>query len=192
MHELRHHLGDMSGVLIFVRQLSILTCLRHGNAIHIESTTLELFEKFRHEHHSCNVPRGNHIHLAGRCQLPDPMVVCLLIQQGCQRQRQWIATFYVQLLGKCRRPDRLRKGQTIDLLVVVVVFVRLPVFVEVKGVDASMSGGSGNVRRARGGARRGAGRLVGRTVALRRSRWTRLSERTRLRRLRSRNARWKW
>ena len=150
----------MFGVLIFVRQLSILTRLRHGNAIHVQSTTLELFEKFRHEHHSCNIPRGNHIHLAGRCQLPDPMVVCLLIQQGCQRQRQWIATFYVQLLGKCRRPDRLRKGQTIDLLVVVVVFVRLPVFVEVKGVDASVCGTRGNARRTRGGTRGRARRVV--------------------------------
>ena len=55
------------------------------------------------------------------------------------------------------------------------VFVWLPVFVEVKGVDASMCGTRGNVRRARSGARRGAGRVVGRTVALRRSRWTRLS-----------------
>ena len=91
------------------------------------------------------------------------MVVGLLVQQGCQRQRQWIASFYVQLLGKCRSPDRLRKGQTIDLLVVVVVFVRLPMFVEdveVKGVDASVCGTRGNARRPRGGTRGRARRVV--------------------------------
>ena len=160
MHELRHHLSDVFGVLVFVRQLSVLTCLRHSNAVHVKSTTLELFEKFRHEHHSCNVPRGNHIHLAARCQLPDPMVVGLLVQQGCQRQRQWIAAFDVQLLGKCRRPDRLRKGQTIDLLAVVMVFVWLPMLIEVKGVDASMCGTRGNARRPWGGTRGRARRVV--------------------------------
>ena len=50
--------------------------------------------------------------------------------------------------------------QTIDLLVVVVVFVWLPMFVEVKGVDAGMCRTRGNVRRARSGARRRAGRVV--------------------------------
>ena len=153
MHELRHHLGDMLGVLIFVRQLSILTCLRHGDAIHIQATTLELFEKFCDEHHSCDVPRRNHIHLTARCQLPDPVVVGLLVEQCRQRQRQWITPFNVQFLRKCRRPDCLRKRQAIDLLVVVVVFVRLPMFVEVKGVDASVCGTRRDAGRTRGGTR---------------------------------------
>ena len=160
LHELRHNLSDLFGVLVFVRQLSILTCLRHSNSIHVKTTTSELFEKFRHEHHGSNVPRGDHIHFTSRSQLSNPMVVGLLLQQGRQRQGQWIASFNVQFLGKCRRADSLRKGQTIDLLVVVVVFVWLPMFVEVKGVDASMCGTRGNVRRARSGARRRAGRVV--------------------------------
>ena len=74
--------------------------------------------------------------------------------------KQRITALDVQLLCEGRGANGLRKGQTIDLLVVIVVFVWLPVFVEVKGVDASMCGGSGNVRRARSGARRRAGRVV--------------------------------
>ena len=150
----------MLGVLIFVRQLSILTCLRHSNAIHIQATALELFEKFSDEHHSCDVPCGDHIHLTARCQLPDPMVVGLLVGQSRQWQRQWIAAFNVQFLRECRRPNGFRKRQAIDLLVVVMVLVRLPVFVEVKGVDSSVCGTRWDAGRTRGGARGRAGGMV--------------------------------
>ena len=47
LHELRHHLGDVFCVVVFIRQLSILTCLRYGDAINVKTTTLELFVRQR-------------------------------------------------------------------------------------------------------------------------------------------------
>ena len=88
------------------------------------------------------------------------MVVGLLVEQSRQWQRQWIAAFNVQFLRECRRPNGFRKRQAVDLLVVVVVLVRLPVFVEVKSVDSSVCGTRWDAGRTRGGARGRAGGMV--------------------------------
>ena len=69
-------------------------------------------------------------------ELSKPEVVGLLVHHGRQRQVQRITPFDVQLLSKSCLTHSSREGQAVDLLFVVMIFVFLPVRVEIKPISS--------------------------------------------------------
>ena len=67
-------------------------------------------------------------------QLAKPEVVGLLIQQGRYWQFQRITSFNVQLLREGGLTNASWKGQAVDLLIVVVIFVLLPMRMEIEAI----------------------------------------------------------
>ena len=136
MDDVCHLLCCVLGVLGLVQQLSILPGFRRADSVDIHPFVPKLGEEFSSEHHRCNVPRRDQEQFTSMGQFPQPEVVGLLIQQSCHWKLQWIASLDVQLLAVCRLPNGSWKGQAVDLLVVIMVFVFLPLWIEIKAIGS--------------------------------------------------------
>ena len=104
--------------------------------IQINSFVSELCQRLRHEYNSCDVTSRNDENLTTMSQFPKPEVVGLLMQKSRQWQAKRITPFDVQFLSEGRLSNGLWECQPIDLLIVIVVFVCLPLRVEVKSICA--------------------------------------------------------
>ena len=127
-------LSGMLGVVGLVHLFSILPSSAVRDLVQVDSFVSELRQEFCHEHNGCDVPGRDQVEFTTMSQLSKPEVVGLLIQQSCHRQVQRITPFDVQLLSKCRLTDAAWESQTVDFLVVVVVFILLPVRIGIKPV----------------------------------------------------------
>ena len=124
------------GVLGLVEQFPILPGFRRAHSIDVHSFVPKLSEEFSCEHHRSNVTRRDQEHFTPMGQLPQPEVVGLLIQQSCHWKFQWVTSLDVQLLAECRLSNGFRKGQAVDLLIVIMVFVFLPMWIEIKAIGS--------------------------------------------------------
>ena len=124
------------GVLGLVQQFSVLPGFRRANSVDIHPFVPKLGEEFSSEDHRCNVPRRDQEQFTSMSQLPQPEVVGLLIQQGCHWKLQWIASLDVQFLAICRLTDGFWERQAVDLLVVIVIFVFLPLWIQIEAIGA--------------------------------------------------------
>ena len=70
-------------VLGLVKKFAVLSGFRRANSVNVHPFVPKLGEEFSSEHHRCNVSRRNQEQFTTMCQLSQPEVVGLLIQQGC-------------------------------------------------------------------------------------------------------------
>ena len=142
MGQVRNLLSRVFGIVGLVQKLSILSCFGGRYFVQIDAFVAQLGQEFRHKHHSCDVTSRDQVQFTSMSQLAQPEVVGLLIQQGCHRQFQRVAPFNVQLLRKCRWADGPWKCQAADLLVIKMIFVLLPVRIEIKAICPDFVRGS--------------------------------------------------
>ena len=125
------------GVIGLVKELSILSGFAGGDLVQVDSLVSKLCQELHRKHNCCDVPCRNQIQFTSMSQLAKPKVVCLLIQQGCHWQFQRITSFNVQLLREGGLTNASRKGQAVDLLVVVVIFILLPMRIEIEAIRST-------------------------------------------------------
>ena len=127
MDKISNLLCRILGVIGLVKKLSVLSGFAGRNLVEVDSFVSKLCQELRHKHNCCDVPCRNQVQFTSMSQLAKPIVVGLLIQQGCHWQFQRITSVNVKLLREGGLTNASRKSQAVDLLVVIVVFVLLPV-----------------------------------------------------------------
>ena len=54
-----------------------------GDSVQVDASVSELREQFSGEYNSCDIPQRDQVNFTTMSQLPKPMIVSLLVQQGC-------------------------------------------------------------------------------------------------------------
>ena len=131
-----NELGSIFRVGCLIQSLIVLTGSDLSNLVKINPPIAKLGKKLGGKDHSGQIARGDQIELPSMGKLPQPEVVCLLVQQGGKRKMKRVTSFNVQFASELGCANDLRKGQAIDLLVVVVVVIPLPLIVQIKTVNS--------------------------------------------------------
>ena len=121
-------------LVLLVLSRSFPSCLARLEETLSRSTPL-LRQELSHENNCCDVSCRDQIEFTSMSQLAKPEVVGLLIQQSRDWQFQRITSFDVQLLREGGLTNRSWESQAVDLLIVVIVFVLLPMRIEIEAIS---------------------------------------------------------
>ena len=135
MDDISNLLCRILGVVGLVQKLSILSGPDGGDLVQVDSFSSELRQELSHEHNCCDVSCRDQVEFTSMSQLAKPEVVGLLIQQSRYWQFQRITSFDVQLLREGGLTDASWESQAVDLLIVVMVFVLLPMRIEIEAIS---------------------------------------------------------